>query len=671
MKTVAFTCAALILLATALSAQTPFEEAHSDIIRKLDIERARAAFERTPLLMPDPTANQLQYDVLHYVMDIAFNPTTTKVSGSVTVTLESLVDGLLAVDLDADEVLTIAAVEDGAADPLPWTRSTDIVTVELPVGLAAGEQTTFTVSYGGFPTTATNTGMFFRDFSGTPVIYSLSEPWGARTWWPCKDYPDDKATFEINLSVPDTLIAASNGTYLGYTEETQWTAPYRRYHWQETSPMAPYLASIAASEYVVLEDYFVYAPAETMPITHYVFPSRAYVCAESFNITVPALEFFSSIFGLYPYVDEKYGKALASLGGGMEHQTLCSYGWWFGNGAHDYDWLFVHELAHQWFGDCITCKDWTHIWLNEGFASYAEALWTEHVDGTAALHAYMADKDNPANWNGPIIRDPDSPDPWYYFDSVVYDKAAWVLHMLRHIVGDSTFFQTLQAYTADPRYRHGVAETADFVGVCEDQYGAPLDWFFDEWLTREDRLTLEWGWGVTPTGDGFDITVMIDQMQAASYTMPVDLRVTLDGAAIDTVLWMDEFHEEYTIALDGPVLEAALDPDHWILCDKYDTTTGERMLPLATRLEQNVPNPFNPATRIRFALSGSGRVSLRVYDVRGRLVTTLADRHFPYGTYDVTWNGTNARGRPVASGVYFCRLETVRKQFTKKMVLLR
>ncbi len=671
MKIAIFACAAIALLASALAAQTPFEEAHSDIIRRLDVERVRASFERTPLLIPDPTPNQLQFDVLHYIMDIAFNPTTTEVAGSVTVTLESLVDNLLAVDLDADDVLTIIAVEGVVEDPLPWTRSTDLVTVELSPGLMVGEEVTFTVSYTGYPESAPNTGMFFRDFSGTPVIYSLSEPWGARTWWPCKDYPDDKATFDINLSVPADLFAASNGSYLGYTDEIQWGVPYKRYQWHEASPMTTYLASIAASVYVELHDHFVYAPAETMPVTHYVYPSRAAVCMESFNITVPALEFFSSAFGLYPYVDEKYGKALANLGGGMEHQTLCSYGWWFGTGTHDYDWLFVHELAHQWFGDCITCEDWTHIWLNEGFASYAEALWFEHVDGPATFHVYMAGKDVPWNWEGPVLRDPDNTDPWYYFDGVVYDKAAWVLHMLRHVVGDDTFFETLQAYMADPRYRYSVAETQDFVGVCEDQYGAQLDWFFDEWLTREDRLSLEWSWSIDQIGDQFDLTVIIDQIQLTPYTMPVDLRITHAGGTVDTVLWMDEFHEEYLITLGEPVIEAALDPDHWILCDKYDTTTGERSTPLATRLDQNVPNPFNPSTRIRFALRESGNVSLQIFDVQGRLVRTLADGYFSHGVYNLTWNGSTDRGRNAASGVYFYRLKTARKEFTKKMVLLR
>jgi aminopeptidase N len=661
----------IVLLTTTLPAQTRFEEIHGDILRRIEVERARAHFERDPLLMPDPTPEQLQYDAIHYVMDIAINFSTAEVAGSVTITLESLVDSLHTVDIDADDVLTVTAVEETGVGALPWIRSTDLITVELSPGLAAGEQITITVFYNGFPTAADNSGLFFRDFSGTPVVYSLSEPWGARTWWPCKDYPDDKATFDIYFSVPEAYIAASNGNYLGYTTETQWESPYRRYQWQETYPMTTYLASIAASIYVVLEDYWVYAVAETMPITHYVYPSRAAVSEESFNITVPALQYFSSIFGIYPYVEEKYGKALANIGGGMEHQTLCTYGWWFANGDHNYDWLFIHELAHQWFGDCITCKDWVHIWLNEGFASYSEALWFEHVDGPAALRPYMEGMDNPGSWSGPVLRDPDETNPWYYFDSVVYDKGAWVLHMLRNVVGELTFFQILQSYMMDVRYRHSHAETDDFVGVCEAHYGAPLDWFFDEWLTRVDRLTYGWSWSISQLAGQFDLTVAVDQLQATPYTMPVDLRITFSDGYADTVLWVDDPSELFIIALSKPVLDVELDPDHWILCDKVETMTGAGDVPLATRLEQNVPNPFNPSTNIRFALREAGRVVLRIYDVRGRLVYTLADRHYPAGVHDLTWNAVTAGGEPAASGVYFYRLATAGHEFTRKMILLR
>jgi aminopeptidase N len=383
------------------------------------------------------------------------------------------------------------------------------------------------------------------------------------------------------------------------------------------------------------------------------------------------LEFFSDTYGLYPFVDEKYGVACANLGGGMEHQTLTSYGYYLVRGDHYYDWIYAHELAHQWFGDLITCKDWTHIWLNEGFASYSEALWFEHLWGPGGLRTYMETQDTPGSWSGPILRDPDNSYPWYYFDNVVYDKASWLLHMLRHVVGDSTFFDILQSYVADPRYRFSTAETADFVGVCEDHYGAALDWFFDPWLTREDRLHYSWSWNAYPrTGPG-TLTLAVEQTQGAPYTMPVDFRITTAGGSTDTVLWVDEPSETFHVTVTDSVIAVALDPDHWILCDQTLVSTATGPMPVAAFLDQNYPNPFNPVTRIRYGVPAGSNVLLQVFDVRGALVATLASGYRAADTFTATWNGTRDGGEPVASGIYFYRLKASDRVLTRKMLLLR
>jgi aminopeptidase N len=435
--------------------------------------------------------------------------------------------------------------------------------------------------------------------------------------------------------------------------------------------MPTYLASIAASEYVLLEDYYVYAIGETLDVTHYVYPDRVAAAAEDFNVAVPMLQFYSLTFGTYPFNGEKYGVALCNIGGGMEHQTLTSYGYWLVTGDHRYDYIYAHELAHQWFGDLITCKDWTHIWLNEGFASYAEALWFEHLEGPVKLRTYMESKDRPSYWSGPIMRDANNNDPWYYFNQVVYDKAAWVLHMLRHIVGDATFRTTLQSYVADTRFRYSVAETDDFISVCEDFHGAPLDWFFDPWLTRTDRLAYDWHWLSYEQAGDYYLTVMVDQVQQDLYTMPVDFRIVTGAGQIDTTFWVDERHEEYQLVLADSTLSVELDPDHWILCTENRIYTGAEAIPSAAFLDQNYPNPFNPITTIRFGISEPGRVALQIFDVRGALVTTLTDRHFERGIYEITWNGVSARGEPVASGIYFYRLRTAAGVISKKMLLLR
>jgi aminopeptidase N len=652
-------------------AQEPFETIHGDILRKFDRPPEDLLLNGDRLLMPDPTPEQLLFDVLHYELDIAFRDNPSTVEGTVRVRLESLVNDLSTIHLDVDDCLSISHVSEAGGPTLGWTQSGGLLTISLSPALAEGEEIEIEIGYDGNPSLATDVGMFFASYSGSPIYYSLSQPWSARTWWPCKDYPDDKATFELYFSVPAEMFAASNGTYLGYTEEQRWGNDYRRYHWVESHPMPTYLASIAASDYVRLDDQFIYAPDETMQVTHYVFPTKVAQAEVDFDIAVPALEFYSSIFGLYPFVDEKYGVALFTVGGGMEHQTLTSYGAALVTGTHAYDWVYVHELAHQWFGDMITCRDWTHIWLNEGFASYSEALWFEHLEGPGRLRTYMESEDRPHMWNGPILRDPEETNPWYYFDYVVYDKASWVLHMLRHVMGDDAFFAAILEYATDPRLMFAYAETEDFVGTCETHYGGELDWFFDPWLTREDRLQYEWNWHSYAL-DGWEVlTITVDQLQTFPYTMPVDFRVSTVAGVIDTFLWVDESHEEYQLHLADAVTEVEMDPDHWILCDKQLVPTGHETPPLATFLDQNYPNPFNPATTITFGLPNDDTVLLQVFDVRGALVRTLENRLLQAGRHTVEWNGRSDSGRPASSGIYFCRMKSGGGEITKKMILLR
>lgn len=667
---------AIILLLSLLqplpgSAQDPYEKIHGDILRRFDPSGEGLLSNETRLLMPDPTPEQLLFDVLHYELDIAFRETPVTVEGIVRATIKSLADNLSTVHIDADGCLFISQVSEVGGSALGWSKSGDLLSIALSPPLAEGEEIEIEIQYHGDPTLAVNDGMFFTSYDGSSVFYSLSEPWSARTWWPCKDYPDDKATFEIYLSVPAEMFATSNGTYLGYTEELRWSQNYRRYHWLESYPMPTYLASIAASDYVRLDDQFVYAPGETMQVTHYVYPLKVAQANVDFDIAVPALEFFSSIYGLYPFVDEKYGIAMCNIGGGMEHQTLTSYGVSLVTGTHSYDWIYVHELAHQWFGDLITCKNWVHIWLNEGFASYSEALWFEHLEGPARLRTYMEGEDTPYSWYGPILRDPDETNPWYYFGSVVYNKASWVLHMLRHVMGDDEFFATVLDYATDPRFMYSCAETDDFVGICEAHYGGPLDWFFDPWLTREDRLQYEWNWHSYTLGGEEILTIAVDQIQTLPYTMPVDFRISTTAGVIDTSLWVAESHEEFQFQLAETVIEVEMDPDHWVLCDQQLIPTGGETLPVATVLDQNYPNPFNPTTMITFGLSSDGEVLLQIFDVRGALVRTLENRFLPEGRHTVEWNGSNESGRPASSGIYFYRLKSVAGEITKKMILLR
>ena len=656
----------LVAFVSPALAQSPFEEIHGDILRKLEARRARSSREFQPLPAPQPTPNQLLYDAIHYTIDVAINPTTKLIDGRVLARITPLAGTITSIDFDADNVLTVSGVRRSAGDTLEWVRSTDLLTVSIPAGISITDTITIEILYSGSPNAADDPGLFFGNAGGYPLVYSLSEPWSARSWWPCKDYPDDKATFDLYFSVPISLFAAANGTYLGFVDETRWSASYRRYHWREDYPMTTYLASIAAAKYVRIDDYFVYAPGDTMPVTHYVYPALEANARIDFDITVPALSFFSQTFGRYPFIAEKYGVALCSIGGGMEHQTLTSYGSSLVRGDHYYDWIFVHEMAHMWFGDMITCKDWTHIWLNEGFASYSEALWFEHLQGAARLKTYMESQDHPGSWSGPVLRDPDVTSWEYYFNNVVYDKGAWVLHMLRRVIGDEAFFQILKDYCADPRYRFSAAETDDFRLLCEARYGAPLSWFFDEWLTRQDRLSYQWSSDCYRLGDAFNLTITVDQMQDALYTMPVDFSITTAAGTIDTVLWINDRHEEIHLAFADSALAVVFDPDHWILCDKSMLVPTDAAVRPIAFLSQNFPNPFNPTTTINYQLPQNCFVTIKVFDMLGKEVSTLVNESKPAGYYEVDFNGGK-----LTSGVYIYRLQAGSFTENRKLVLRR
>ena len=260
------------------------------------------------LLAPPKTENQLLYDAIHYDLDIGLKPdqTLSRIEGSVRMTSVALAAGLAAVDIDAADALQITGVTDGAGNDLEWTENSDILTVALAAIPGLGDTFAIEITYRASGMTIGG-GLFFSWDDATPIVYSLSQPWAARGWWPCKDQPDDKATFDLAFSVPENLTAASNGLLVETTPETRWNAPYVRWHWRESYPMSTYLASVAATIYTRIDDWFYTPEGDTMPVTHYVYPALEAAARVDLDIAASSLEFFSEIFCTYPFLAEKYG----------------------------------------------------------------------------------------------------------------------------------------------------------------------------------------------------------------------------------------------------------------------------------------------------------------------------------------------------------------------------
>jgi aminopeptidase N len=494
------------------------------------------------------TANQDQFDVRSYGLDLTLNPTTHQLTGTVTTTAEVTGTAIATLDLNLDGGLAVSGATSGGA-PTTYSHVGALLTVSLDRTYNPGETVVVAVSYSGDP----SGGSFgWSTYSGQPMIWTLSEPYGAREWWPCKDLNSDKAdTVDILVTVPDNLVVASNGKLISNVDN----GSTRTFHWRSGYPIATYLVSLAIHPYTTFSDWYTpLGGGDPMEVQFFVYPDHYSSVQATYALTVPMIEVFAQGFGEYPFLDEKYGHAEFTWGGGMEHQTCTSLGGW----SED---LISHELAHQWWGDLITCADFHHIWLNEGFATWCEAYWKEQTAGFGTYQAYM---DAAAYYGAGTIYVEDPSSFGAIFDSnLSYNKGSWIVHMLRGVMGDTDFFAGLALYRST--YGYGSATTEQFRDVMETASGLDLDAFFDQWIYGEYFPVYSYGWSLGAGGTIIDLTIDQVQTNAGLFTMPIDMRITTTTGTFDHVVQNSLASESYQLPVTGEVLAVTLDPDRWIL----------------------------------------------------------------------------------------------------------
>jgi len=625
--------------------------------------------------------SQSDFDAVYYNLDLTITTGPNNLEGTVIGVYGSKVNGLTQVELDFDSREGIPAWQNFSVtgNVSSYTHSNWVLTIQLDEPYDIGEVFTITVHYSGVPRTGGLQGFAFDTNSyGDLVISTLSEPYLAKTWWPCKDDPADKTdSVRIKATVADNMLVASNGILISETDNGNNT---KTFVWKEKYPITTYLVSLAISNYATFSDSFEFTPGQYMPIDYWVYPAQLPSAYNAFAPLPTMLEIYSDLFGMYPFVDEKYGHAVFDWGGAMEHQTCTS----IGGVSTNWVYIYAHELAHQWFGDLVTCDNWGDIWLNEGFATYCEALYVEQVNGSTAFHNYINSSLNYMDyWAVDAIFRYDITDPWHIFDSTVYDKGAWVLHMLRHIIGDSTFFQIMHDYPNDPQFYQGTANTGQLRDFCEQESGMDLDQFFQQWIYETFYPIYNWGYVYNQNANGHSLYLEVRQTQdqvppypAHLFHMPIDIRVDYVDGSSETFVIMDSLRvQSFILEVDTTAQTVQFDPDKWVLKKSNQIVVsigGDYTNSIDDyKLYQNYPNPFNGFSSIEYRIPKTTSVTIEIFNLLGEKVWTETPGTQPEGIHVVRWDGKNDHGQDMSSGVYIYRLKSGDVQISQKMVLLR
>lgn len=537
-------------------------------------------------------------DVTFYHLTIDVNTTAQSISGNTYIELKSTVNNLTQVKLNLHTSMTVTAVGENA---ISWSRSgSNVLNLNLDQSYNIGETVNLRIYYNGTPIIPAGTGKGFRFLthsSTVPAVTALSTPYLAHYWFPCKDGPYDKAdSVKVDIIVPDVsyqgypLMGVSNGMLY----DTIIDGGKRTYRWKHNYPIVPYYVSVSVSNYRVFGEQYN-RNGHDFPLTYYVFPNDYNTALSTFSGVPDVFDAFIHYFGDYPFKTEKYG--MTQIASGLtyiEKQTNSI----MASVAPSAWWLVVHELAHMWFGNSITNRPWNHVWLNEGFATYAEALHEEYYFGKAAYHQYM-NNTLTSGWDYTrTLYLSDDSNPTQIFHFFYYDKGAWVLHMLRNHLGDDLFFEILKSYAQDPEFKYLYVNTETFREYIESKSGMDLEVFFDQWVYGTSFPDISFNYSYDPSTGKNGVT--ISQIQSwwtydrYIYEMYLPLRFTLsDGSVVEEKVFNNQRIQSFHFDHGLSVTNMQLDPDQWNMIWWSGRNTSLAVPPAPMITSFNIPGQVN------------------------------------------------------------------------------
>jgi aminopeptidase N len=592
------------------------------------------------------------FDVKYYRCQWEVDPAVRFIKGTVTVYFTvSIPSTSITLDL-MSPLVTDSVKQRGAL--LSFAQANNTLQVNFPASINAGTLDSVSIFYQGVPA-STGYGSFIQTaHAGVPVMWTLSEPYGARDWWPCKNGLDDKAdSIDIIVIHPAAYKAASNGLL-----QSETAAPGGKIvtHWKHRYPIASYLMCFAVTNYTVFNNN-VQLGAINLPMQTYCYPESL----ANFQLQTPkvleAMQLFHARFGDYPFINEKYGHVQFGWGGGMEHQTSTFL-------VSPDETLMAHELGHQWFGDKITTGSWEDIWLNEGFATHLAAM---HMENKYPATIYTNRRNLVNNItsapNGSVKVDDTTNVSRIFNGRLTYNKGSYLVYMLRFVLGDAVFFKAINKYLSDPALAYGFARTADLKKHLEQESGKNLTKFFNQWYLGEGYPSYNVQWSQLGSSKvKITMSQVTSHASVSFFEMPVALKFK-NATQEKTVIVNNTFNNQDFVQQIGFIADTVLvDPEYWII-SKNNTTQKTVISNTGEGIADIYPNPVTSPLNFYLHDFAAANADIRVLNANGQL---LYRKNLPLinGTEFLQLN-TNHWAR----GLYFVQIIAGEKKIVKRLVL--
>jgi len=585
--------------------------------------------ENKQVFYPEPVRAESthSYDVLHYFIDLDLPMTSRYLEGAVTISARSNQDNLTILDLHLLGLSVDSLKVDGVT--ASYSHNYETLYVNLPQVYNQGDSFDIMVGYSG---TASGSMGYLWYNSTHPISYTLGCPFCTRRWLPCYDRLWDKADYgvEFFITVPDSYYVCATGELI----DVDTTAGYATFNWKHNYPIAPYLIHFASSIFTTYSDWYYPATGDSIEIKYHFWPEDTIYAPTAFQYTVDMMYYYDSLYGDYPF--ERYGMVILQpfYYAGMEHQTMSSI-YRTGFVGNDY-YLMAHEMSHMWWGDMVTCFGWQNVWLNEGFATYSDALYREHhVNHQLFINTMISRRNayfsSEASFPHPIY---DPPANHIFNWGHSYCKGSWLCHMIRYLCGDdNTWLNFLATYRDSFAYKDASSDDLNRImnQVLNDNY----DWFFNEWVYDLYYPIYDIVWVKVYESPNWRLILDITQTQPmgpAVFHMPLPIGV--DYPSGDTILTLDinQSPQHFEYVLSQEPMDIIVDPETWVI-QKNTVTQG-----IAEYVVQNVliENINSIGRTIELKLTQPGLI--RIFDITGRKV---------YETY-----AEEVKYQPSSAGIY-------------------